>query len=209
MQQPHKSPFYVIQEFIPPMLCEDIVDDLNLLTPDTDKDDNPIKSVKFNEYGQGAIFERLEPMIPQVEQYFGFEYAGTEQMAFEWLPEGCAGIDPHCENSMFLRKKWVKTRNRDITGIIFFHDYQQKTPFDTDYEVYGGKLEFIQHKFGFNPERGTLILFPSGPHFVNNSVGIKVGDLVQARIHLAAKTPYLYNPKNFPGDYRTWFQHLA
>lgn len=204
-----KSPFYVIQQFLSPLKCEDIVDSLNFYVPNKNTDDDPVKTMRFDEKLQEMIYERFMDFIPAIEEHFDIKYRGMEEIVFEWYPEECAGEQPHCESSEYLRKKWVRTRDRDFCAVLFLSSYQDNPEFETDYEVYGGKLEFAQHEFGFNPERGTLVLFPAGPHFINATAPIYAGDLYQARIHIAADRPYLYNPKQFPGDYRTWFLDIA
>lgn len=202
-----KSPFYVIEEFISPLMCEDIVDTCNFNAPDTDKDGKAIKSVRHNETAEQMIYERLQMVLPELQAHYQMLYRGTERVVFEWFPEGSSG-QFQSENSEFLRNAWLRTRNRDLTGILFLCDYQDTLPFEAEFEVYGGKLEFVQHKFGFNPQRGTLIVFPSDPHFINITTPVLVGDLYQARIQMAAQTPYLYDPSKFPGNYTTWFKPL-
>ena len=202
-----KSPFFVIQDFLSAKHCELIVDSLGFYSSDTNVDGDPIKMVRHEDDSEELIFNHLEPLIPNLEQYYGFDYQGTERMSFEFLGEGTVS-EPLCENSNYVRKKWARTKNRDISGIIFLSDYQDKTPFDTDYEVYGGKLEFPQHGFGFNPIRGTMIIYPSGPHFINATANIIAGDLYQVRFHIAGSMPYLYNPKQFPGTYVNWFKGM-
>jgi len=203
------SPFYIKQEFLSPMMCEEIVDNLEFTIPDVDKDENPLHTFRYHELNQDAIFERMTPIIDEMERRFGFEYKGMTQMQFEWFPQGCIGEEVHCENSEYLRKKWLKTKERDFTVVIFLSDYRDKTPFDGDFEVYGGKLEFPQHGFGLNPERGTMVIFPSGPHFINATNEIIAGDSFIAKFHIAAKHPYLYDPAIFPGDYISWLQEFA
>ena len=200
-----KSPFYVIGNFLSPKACEQIVDELDFYTPDVDPEGNPIKMYRYREEAEMSIFQRLQPIIPTLMEYYDTEgYRGTETIQFEYFAAGIPP-EPHCENSNYVRQKWARTKDRDLTGVLFMYDYNDDPPFDTDYECYGGKLEFPQHGFGFNPQRGTLVVYPSGPHFINATALIKAGDLVQARIHIATKLPYLYNPNNFPGDYRSWF----
>ena len=205
----YRSPFFIVQEFLSPLLCEEIVDDLNFIYPDTDTEGAPVKTAKGHERSEEVIFQRFQDLVSKIEKYYDVEYRGTEPMLFEWYPEGCEGETPHCEHSNFLNSKWVKLRDRDFSCVLFLCDYQEKTPFDGDFEVYGGKLEFTQHRFGFNPQRGTLIAFPSGPHFINHTTPIKAGDLFQVRFHIATGKQYLYDPANFPGDYTVWFDHLA
>lgn len=204
----HKSPFYVIQHFMSPLSCEDVVDHLNWLEPDYDKDGNPIMVNKMDEHGEEVIFANLPPYLPAIQRHYNIEYVGMERPFFEWFVPGTKN-EPRCENSNYLRKKWLRMRRRDLTGMLFLCEYQDKIPFDNDFEVYGGKLEFPQHDFGFNPQRGTLVLFPSDPHFINATSEILAGELHQVRFHIAAKIPYLYDPKLFPGDYTVWFKDFA
>ena len=202
-----KSPFMVFQEFLSPKSCEDIVIDLNFYTPNYDAEGDPTMLMRAHEQSEHIIYTKFQSLIPKIEEYYGFEHRGTESVMFEYYAEDTKPI-LHCENSDWIRKKWVRTRDRDITCLLFFNTFQDKVPFDGDYEVYGGKIEFPQHGFGFNPEWGTMIVFPSGPHFINSTSHIIAGELVMARFHLAAKMPYLYNPTKFPGDYRSWFTGL-
>jgi len=203
------SPFMVYQNFLSPKLCGEIVDKVNFIYPDVSEDDKPIKSEKMNEHMEAVIFEKLSPKLKDIEEYFSFNYRGTEPMHFEWFPEGCAGEEPHCENSSYVSKKWARTKDRDLTAILFLSDYRDKLPFDGDFEVYGGKLEFYNFKFGFNPQLGTMIIFPSGPHFINNTSIIEAGELFQVRFHLAGLLPFTYVPENFPGNYTQWFEKFA
>ncbi len=199
-----KSPFFVVQDFISPMMCEDIVDSLEFNVPDVDKDDHPIPTIKTSEIAEQVIYERFLQLIPQLEKYYNVSYKGMERVQFEWFPQGSEG-EAHAENSNFLRGKWLRTKQRDLTAVLFLSDYQEHDQFEQEFEVYGGKLEFPQHKFGFNPQRGTLVVFPSDPHFINITSGVFIGDLFQARIQLAAQTPYIYQPRDFPGNYTMWF----
>lgn len=207
MQPMYKSPFFVVQDFISPLMCEDIIDQCDFNVPDTDKEGHAVKTVKTCEPAEAVIYERLYKLIPTLQTHYAFEYKGTERMAFEWFPEGSQG-QFQSENSEHLRGKWLRTHSRDFTGILFLTDYQENVPFEREYEAYGGKLEFVQHQFGFQPNRGTLIVFPSDPHFINITTKMLLGDLYQVRIQMVAKTPYIYNPREFPGNYTVWFNSL-
>lgn len=203
-----KSPFFVVQDFLSPKLCEQFVDELDLYEPDLDKEDKPLLTIRQNEKLEAYIFERLQGVIPSLEKHYGLKYKGTEPVVFQWAPEEYQGSKPVCENSNYLRKKWVRTKSRDLTGILFFSDYQDKLPFDNEYECYGGKLEFPQWGFGFNPQRGTLIVFPSDPHFINVTTPVLAGDLFKAKIQIAADSPFLFQPADFPGDFTEWFKEF-
>lgn len=199
-----KSPFIVLPEFVSPLVCEDIVDLCDFTVPDYDKDGNPLKTTKRCEQAETIIFDRLQQHLLDVEVHYGVTYRGTERLAFEWFPEGSYG-PPQAENSNFVSGKWMRTNARDLTAILFLSDYNDSPPFDAEFEVYGGKLEFAQHQFGFNPSRGTLVVFPSDPHFINATAPVLVGDLYQVRIQLTTKTPLMYNPQDYPGNYTCWF----
>lgn len=204
-----KSPFYIKQRLISPMLCEQIVESLQLRPPDVNSKDKPLPQVLQNADLEGMLFNYVEPLVPVLEEYYSqFTYKATERMQFEWYPTDCI-TDFKCEHSEYLRKKWVKVRDRDLSCLLFLSDYNDKPPFDNDYEVYGGKYEFPQHQFGFNPQRGTLIVYPSGPHFINKVAPIIVGDLFLVKFHFASTVPMLYDPKQFQGSYKTWFKDIA
>ncbi len=198
-----KSPFLVYQNFVSPLLCETIIDAMNVTVPDTDKQGRAIPSIRHNERSEQIVFERIEPILHEIEEHYNVEYRGTEIPFFEWYIEDID--DPFkCGSSEYLREKWVRVRDRDLTGVIFLTDHQDQIPFDQDFEVMGGKLEFPQHGFGFNPERGTMIVFPAGPHFLHHTARIKAGDLFQVKFHIATQRPFLYQPDDFPGTFEQW-----
>lgn len=202
-----KTPFVVVQNFISPKQCELIVDELDYYEPDKDPEGKPLKMMRHNEDGEKIVYNKFQSLIPSLEKYYGFEHRGTEHMSFEFT---AAGVEPEavCDNAKWVNKKWVKTKDRDFSAVLFLSDYQDNIPFDGEYEVFGGKLEFLQHKFGFNPERGTLIVYPSGPHFINAFSEVLAGDLFTARFFIAAQVPYLYQPAEFPGNYLSWFGNI-
>lgn len=205
-----KSPFYIVQEFISPLLCEQIVDGLDFLEPETDDKDEPILSIKKNDRFENILFQALQHQMPDIEKYYDIQYRGTKSFEFKWYPEGCPG-DPAVisDNSIYSeKKKWIKNRDRDLTGIIFLSDHNSEVPFESAYEVYGGKYEFPQHGFGFNAQRGTLIIYPSEPHFLNAVTTVYAGDLFLTKFHIATQLPFFYNPNDFPGDMTTWFEKI-
>lgn len=201
-----KSPFLVIEELLSPKICEQIIDNLQFFVPDTDEDETtPIKMSRHHPSSEALVYEHIKPLLPKLEQYYGFKHRGTELMNFEFHAEGTKP-EVQCDNSSHIKKQWARTRDRDFSIIVFLVDYQDAIPFDEEYEVYGGKLEFPQHNFGFTPSRGTMIVYPSGPHFINAFSEIIAGDLFVVRSYLAAEVPYFHNPTEFPGNYKTWFK---
>ncbi len=207
------SPFYIIQDFLSPLRTEEVVDSLACIEPDTDVNGFAMRNTRTNDASEDLIYDTLQEHISDIESHYSIQYRGTERVIFEWYPHGCASQEPRCENSSYVKKQdgasWVRDRDRDLTCILFLCDYQDDVPFDSEYEVYGGKIEFPQHHFGFNPQRGTLVVFPSDPHFINVVTDVAFGDLFVARFHIAAKEPFLYDPRNFPGDYRSWLEQFA
>ena len=201
----YKSPFYVVEDFMSPLNCEILIDNCNFNVPDKDKQGRNIKTTRTNEKSESMVYERLlQHIIPQIQEYYNFKYKGTESITFEWYSTGSKSA-PISENSTFIQGKWVRSNTRDFTGIIFLSDYNDQFPFGDDFEVYGGKLEFTQHQFGFNPKRGTLVIFPSDPHFLNNTSEVMIGNLFQVRFHISAQQNWIYQPQIFPGNYLKWF----
>jgi hypothetical protein len=202
-----KSPFYVVQDFLTPKQCEMIVDALGYYESDVDKKGKPIKMMRHHSDAEKIVYGKFQTLIPTLEKYYDFVHRGTEIVTFEYHAEG---VEPEAvsDNSKWVNKKWIRTKDRDFSAVLFLSDYQEDLPFDSDYEVYGGKLEFLQHKFGFNPERGTLIVYPSSPHFINAFSQVIAGDLFVARFYMAGTMPYLYQPVDFPGNYLSWFNDL-
>jgi len=205
------SPFLVFQEFLSPKACKEILDSVKVKSPNRDANGHPTKMERFHNGAEDKIFAKFKPLIPQIESHYDLKYKGTEHLIFQHFPEGMKGLaeQPHCENSQYLRKKWVKVRERDLTGILWLKDYNDKVPLDTKHEVYGGKLEFPAYGFGLQPQLGTLVIYPAGPHFISATSPILVGDLHAVRFHIAAEGLYLYQPEKFPGKYVDWFEEFA
>lgn len=204
-----KSPFLVYQDFISPKLCDDIITKIQVKEPTLDDDGFAVKLERFNAESQDILFSRFKELIPEVEQHYGLTYRGTEEILFQYFPvsKGLAE-EPNCANSKYLRKKWVKIKDRDLTGILWLKDYNNVVPIELKTEVYGGKLEFPQYNFSLHPQRGTLVLYPAYPHFITAISQILIGDLYCARFQVSAEE-WLYQPENFPGTWTDWFKEFA
>jgi len=203
-----KSPFYVIDDFLSPLLCEDIIQRLNHTYPDCDENNVPLKTVKLNKLTELRVEPLLEAYIPTLEQYYSFETLGILPFKFEWFVEGFSVEPARCESFSYdnAKRKWVRISDVGLTGVVFLNEFNNAAPFDDAYEVYGGKLEFVTHNFGFNPKRGTVVFYPEAPNFVNTTSQIEFGELTQIRIHIVPMVLYNYNINNFPGNYKTWFK---
>lgn len=201
-----KSPFKVYQEFLTPLECERIIKHLPLGVPDKILD-TPIPTIGESDFVDKIVNRHVNKIIPELEKYYNFSYKATTPYEYTWYTQGTEG-GFICNNSKRINQKWLRTLDRDFTGIIFLSDYNETEYFEEKFDCYGGKLEFPQHAFGFNPQRGTLVIFPSGPHFIQVTTPVKAGNLVQLTFHLAAMEPYLYNPREFPGDFSVWFTEV-
>jgi hypothetical protein len=201
-----RSPFLVIENFISPLTCEDIVDRIGITFPETDADGRPCKSVTANRLTEIRLADYLDESREFTEEYYGVEIKGIHPLQFEFYPEGCKASPPTCENSILAGGAWRRSNNRDFVGILFLTDYQEKAPFDPSFEVRGGKLQFPTHDFGFNPKRGMLVIFPGNENFVYSTSAVEVGDLHQVKILMTASENYVYDKRSFPGNYEVWFK---
>lgn len=200
-----KTPFLVVEEFISPLMCEDIIDRLNNIIPDADQNNKPLITMRANRLSEIRILPLIKELIPQLEAHYGFEYLGTSPFDFEWYPTNFKKIPAHCENSNLVQGKWYRTNEKDFVGVIFLNDYRDRPPFDGEFEVVGGKLSFPTHNFSFVPKRGQLVIFPGSPHFINATEAIVHGELNQIRFSISAQEEYDYDPSKFPGSYKQWF----
>lgn len=214
MNKTIKSPFFVLPELLSPMLCEQMVEELEVKAPDLDIEGNPVKMMRMHGEFEDIIWSKLTEHTTAIEERYNCTYKGTEKMTFQIYPENAKipAEKPMCVNAKFLRKKWVKVHDVDLTGILWLKDYHDSVPLDPRYEVYGGKLEFPAYNFSLVPQRGTLALFPAGPHFIHAISPVLVSDLIQVRINISITNKeggiWLYNPVNFPGVWSQWFEGM-
>jgi hypothetical protein len=206
------SPFIVIPNFISSLTCEKILQDIKVGSPDLDIQGDPVKLEKTNLKWEQPIINNFQEVIPQIETQYNCNYKGLEKPVFQFYPENAKrnAEDPGCENAKFARKKWVQVKDVDLVGFIWLKDFNQNTPIDTSYEVYGGRMEFPVYNFSVLPQRGTLLIFPAGPHFINVISPILVSDLYQIKLNMSIKekddSRWFYQPSNFSGTYQEWFQ---
>ena len=162
----NKSPFLVIQDFISPETAIKLASKIRL-EPSLNDEGIPSSIEKYNLEEESQIFEQFKSHMPNVEKHYDMKIRGVEHLLFQQFPVTNEPAEqPQCGNSVFKRKKWIKVKDRDLTGILWLKDYQDKQPFSLYSEVYGGKLEFKVFNFSFQPQAGSLVLFPAVPNFI-------------------------------------------
>jgi hypothetical protein len=211
-----RSPFLVIQDFISPKMCDSVLSQVEIKQPDVDKEDKPIKMERHQDELENILFSRFKEFIPSIEERYNAKYRATEKLVFQYYPENSSkpAEQPGCESSKFIRRKWVKTRDVDLTGILWLKDYNNNVPLDPRTETYGGKLEFPVYNFSLVPQRGTLVLFPAGPHFICAISPILVSPLYQVKFNVCISEKnggmWFYQPARFLFDEKlgplySWF----
>lgn len=208
-----KSPFLIAENFLSPMLCEKIVSDITVAAPDTDINGDPQKLERHNIFWEQEITSRFRDLIPEITDKYDCEYRGLQKPLFQYYPENAKAPaeGPGCENSKYIRKKWVMYKDVDLVGFIWLKDYNENIPLDPSYEVYGGKLEFPAYNFSLVPQRGTLVLFPAGPHFITVTSPVLLGSLYQIKLNVSITAKngarWFYQPSEFPGTWNEWFEN--
>jgi hypothetical protein len=208
-----KSPFFVIEDAVSPSKCELIAKQLGIRVPSLDEKGKPLKHERLVTGADiGAIIQSaIQPSVAEMEERYDGSITGIETPVFQQFFENPeVPCQPHgCENAKYLRKKWVKHRDVDLVGYLWLKDYNGNVPLDPSFETYGGKLEFAAYNFSLVPQRGTIVFFPAGPHFITAISPILVGSLEQIKItmklHLPDDAPWIYQPSAYPGTYQEWF----
>lgn len=202
-----RSPFFVIDELLSPLSCEQIVDEIDFngfsVDPATSK---PTKTTLTNKRCDVLVEDALVQHIDAINRHFGVEVDDVLSIAYEWFPEGCASLPAAADGFTRMGRDWVRSSSEDLVAILFMSQYNTVAPFDSDFEVFGGKLEYPTFGFGFNPTMGSLIVHPAAPNFISTTSPVIVGDLFQARIRLSSRRPVRFDIRDYPGDFRTWFR---
>jgi hypothetical protein len=207
------NPFIIKQDFLSPKLCERILADIETNTPNYDLNGLPQKIERSVLRWEQDIAERVREIIPDIEQTYDARYESLATPVFQRYPENpkAPAEQPGCENARYVRKKWVQHKAVDLVGFIWLKDYNEKVPLDPRHEVFGGKLEFPVYNFSLMPQRGTLVLYPAGPHFISLISPLFIGDLYQVKLNIQLSKnngPWIYQPANFKGTWQEWFNEF-
>lgn len=207
---PIKSPFLVYQDLIDPVTCDRIAETVRV-SPSLDTNEKPMAMERYHVPSEDLIFSAFKPIIPDLEKHYtGFKYRGTEHLVFQQFPvNGMLGEEPHCENAVYKRKKWIRLKDRDLTGVLWLKDYQDAPPFNLKTQVLGGKLEFPVYNFGFQAQKGTLVIYPSCERFISLTTPVLVGELQCVRFHICGEGIWVYDPEEYPGDFRIWLANVV
>lgn len=200
------SPFILIEDFISKLQAESLAMDLFDIAPNTDEFGNFEPMIRTDPTTDKLMDQLLAPLKPVIEQHYNIKIKGTERPQLEWIPMGTR-LDVSCENSEYNGKKWVRNKMNDFTVVVFLSDKlpSGEMPDDLEVEHLGGSLEFPNHNFNISPKAGTVVIFPSGPHFLNATEFVSAGNVKQLRFHIVGEQPYFYMPEMFPGDMNSWF----
>lgn len=209
-----RSPFLIVQDFLSPLTCEKIIEDNLVSAPDVDLNGNPKKLEHHILKWEKHIADSFRDLVPDLEERYDCSYRGLEKPLLQYYPENAKAPaePPGCENSKYVRKKWVMWKDVDLVGFVWLKDYHESVPLDPRHEVFGGKLEFPAYNFSLVPQRGTLVLFPAGPHFITVISPILLGELYQVKLNVCLSgkegTRWFYQPANFPGKWNDWLSEF-
>lgn len=206
LNRANKIPFFVVKEFISPLVCERIINDLRVhkTRPNIGQNGLPKKMVLMNKLNSTRLAQTFESYIPSLEKHFNFEYRGTHDIYFEWFPENSKAETPKSDGYAKTKTGWTRYREVDFVGILWLNDYNDEPPFDPSFEAYGGKLEFPTFDISFTPERGTLVVFPSAPNFVYTVSDVTFGSSVQSKFTIRSEVPYNFDREFFDCNPRNW-----
>lgn len=201
-----KIPFLVIRNFVSPLVCERVINDLGILKipPMIGQNGKPKRMLFMNRLNQMRLSALLDPYVNNIEEHFECEYFGTHNIQFEWYPENSVPEPAKSDGYAKLNGEWIKSREIDLTGILWLTENNEDDLFDPEFECYGGKLEFPTFDTSFRPERGTLVIFPTAPNFLHTVAAVKAGTLCQARFVIRTSEPYKYDPNKFNHNPNAW-----
>lgn len=198
---PIKSPFLIQEAALSNKVCDQILFDLQNF-----EDMTPLSEPHqiSDEVTTDLLMDYAPAWKNMISSYYGVDVAKVESIELWNIPEGF-DYKANCDNSKFYNNVWIRTSPVDFTSLIFLQNTAEHAPVDIRYELFGGRYEFPQYNFGFNPTTGVMITHPSDPHFINGFSTPLGADLFVIKIKYSCKDLYLHDPKQFPGDIACWF----
>jgi hypothetical protein len=200
-----KNPFIVIDNFLSPLECESVINSLDFVP--TFSEDGKVKAnIMRNRLMDMRLSKKINDLVEDIETYYKCEIDSFSAGRYEWYPTNYQASNAECENSCLINGTWSRKNQNDFMITIILNDHQEKVPFDPDYEVKGGNLEYPTHNFSFLPKRGMVIIHPANQYFLHGIASVKAGNLYLIRICAICDAPYKYDPEQFKGSYNIWFK---
>lgn len=168
-----------------------------------------MKTVRQNAKATAVVEDMLLNHADLIDEHFGVTVASMEQAWLEWMPTNMVPDTASLPTHNLVNNTWVKIKNVDLIAVVFLSQHNTKAPFDSDFEVYGAKLEFPTFRFGFNPQIGMAVVFPAAPNFLYGNSRPHIGEGFQVVAELTCTTPFRYDPRNFPGTHKDWFRDFV
>lgn len=202
-----KIPFLIVENFISPLMCEQIISDLRIDSafPTIGQDGTPKSTIFSSRLNSNRLMNLFEPVVEGIEKRYDVDYMATHNLMFEWYPTNYRPTKVKTDGYMQSRDEgWVRYNLVDFTGLLWLNDYNDATNFDPMFEVNGGNLDFPMFNINFQPRRGTLIVFPTAPNFAHSVAPINVGSLTQVRLQIRTETPYKFPKEDFEMNPDNW-----
>ena len=198
----------IFEEALSPLQCESIADSAEFIQLDVNSLNQPMMTSKHTDLAHQLIESAIRDRQQLIEDHYKAKIQNIDLTRVQWQDSTVAPAAV-CDNSVRVKDKWLRIHNRDLTALLFLSDYNERPPFDSDFEVYGGKIEFPSHQFGFNPIRGTMVLYPSDPHFAHVFSKISLGNLFITKTFIQLNPPLIYKPSDFPGSWQQWLEGVV
>lgn len=207
----HKSPFIIVENFISASQATEIARNTHAHF-NVGADGSLLPSVApFNISG---ISPQLTTLVSEIEHRFNVQVLSISSPELNVYPANPSlqfARQPGCENSAYVRRKWVVVHPMiDLVGYMFLSDFKSEPPFDDSTHCYGGITEFPVYNFGIRPKAGTMVVLPAGPNFISLLSPVLLGNLKFVKFTFSVCTKdgmgWLYSPEQFGGDYTKWFE---
>lgn len=188
------TPFFVVEDFISPLQCDKLLA-LNHEVVQT------VPSIRLlNDGGSRIIHRSINEYSDDIDAHYNCTISNDIKVSFIHLPENPSipGQPQFIDGwHKTQKRKWERTKNIDLIGIVPLKTYCDTVPIDTAFEVYGGKIEMTSFNFSFIPERGSLIMFPCAPNFIHAVSPINFGTMQYVKIYLSMQYDWEFNIENF------------
>lgn len=197
-----KQPFIIKNNFISPKVCEQIANDLLVITNivDTEFDTQTTISNVTDHTLVEYILQLIKPLYTDINNFYGVQCKKVENINFSYLKNETEGTPLSSFNSVFSKEAntWIRTEYNDFTISLFLSShYNPQEPFDEEYEHVGGKIQFPQHDISIMGERGGVLIHPSDPHFIRNISNVTYGTCMVVDILVSCEHLYIYDPITF------------